>query len=143
MKIYLPIENLLIAFASLFIGTSTYSQSSSELQDLRKIIAVQQSQIHQLQNLLSKNIECKQGPGKCDWIGNPTNLVGPTGQNGKDGNNGQNGANGKDGPGAYWANGSTYVIPGYGGQLHLNRSGNMCLYVDNLPSVCFNLPVAR
>lgn len=80
------------------LSTFVFGQSSD---DLNKIVALQQVQIRELQDLISKAIKCDTNTAKCDWIGNQAGLKGDQGPRGATGATGARGA-----PGARGAKGS-------------------------------------
>jgi hypothetical protein len=139
-------------FAPLLMLVSNFSFANENadlrltVQELKKIVAVQQAEITRLKSRFAADGSVLAANGKKvidpqgRWVGDPTGLQGPKGDKGDKGDTGATGATGAtgpQGPGAHFV-GDTFVIPGAGGVLHLNMQGNECLYKDGAGVRCFH-----
>lgn len=114
--------------------TECFERALSELIEAKEEITHLRRQLGKTRTKLNKYIS-----DDGEWKGKNSGLVGPQGPQGPQGLQGLQGPPGPQGPGAYWANGNTWVIPGSGGVLHMNRGGDVCLYIDNQSRRCWNL----
>lgn len=97
-----------IIYFMFFVGFCPNLLASDEVDQLKKIIAIQQAQQEKMNDSLEDlrikldNLERQPGPQGAPGINGKDGKNGQNGVNGKDGKNGQNGARGPTGPN--WTN---------------------------------------